>query len=212
MPEAAAGGGPSESENTAPLGGLREARLTIRSGLSSLRLRSGTSPTELYRAAFQGATPQVRLRDGRVLVQYRNAPFDWRKRSAVLDLNDTIPWSVEIVGGVQKVEADMRSIDLRQFDLTGGVERLQLELGPPHADSTIRIVGGAVTVRIERPSRVPVKLTVVGGSAQVTIDGTALGGKAGKASTESRGWAGATNRYTFEVVGGSKSLEIVGRD
>ena len=40
----------------------------------------GTPAADLYRARFDGATPQVRVRDGRVIVQYRGIPFDWRKR------------------------------------------------------------------------------------------------------------------------------------
>ncbi|HEX5825138.1 MAG TPA: MarR family transcriptional regulator [Candidatus Limnocylindrales bacterium] len=204
-------GAPSESENTAPLGSLHEARLTVRSGLSTLRLRGGSHPAELYRASFRGATPQVRLRDGRVLVQYRGLPFDWRKRAATFALNETIPWSVEIVGGVQRVEADLRSVETRRFELNGGTERIQLELGSPHGDAEIRIVGGASTIRIERPAKVPVRLTVVGGSGHVDLDGTRLGKKGGRTTMESRGWADATDRYDVEVVGGSKSIEIVSR-
>jgi DNA-binding MarR family transcriptional regulator len=210
-PDSGTGSAPSESENTAPLGGLAEARLTVRSGLSTLRLRGGSGRTELYRASFQGATPQVRLRGGRVFVQYRGLPFDWRKRMATFALNESIPWTIEIAGGVQKVEADLRSVDTRRFELAGGSERIQLELGQPHGEAEIRIVGGASTIRIERPVAVPVRLTVVGGTGQVDLDGTNLGAKGGRTSMESRGWAGAPDRYAIEVVGGSKSIEVVGR-
>jgi DNA-binding MarR family transcriptional regulator len=86
--------GESLSEHSAPLGGLMSARLLIRSGLSEVRLRSGALAGELYRAEFQGATPQVRLRDGRVIVQYRGLPFDWRRRKATFGLNTTIPWAI----------------------------------------------------------------------------------------------------------------------
>ena len=170
-----ADGAPTESENAAALGGLREARLTVRSGLSELRLRGGAEQAELYRATFQGATPQVRLRDGRVLVQYRGLPFDWRKRTATFALNTTIPWTFEIVGGVQRVEADLRAIDARRFELMGGTERIQLELGSARGQRDVRIVGGARSIRIERPAGVPVRLSVVGGSGQVHLDGTRLG-------------------------------------
>src|SRR5204862_4663766 len=123
------GDGPTSSEHRAPLAGLTSARLHVRSGLSSLRLRPGADGPDLYRAAFEGATPQVRLRDGRVLVQYRGLPFGWRRRTASLGLNPTIPWSIEIVGGIQRVAADLRDVPIRIFDLAGGAERCQLELG-----------------------------------------------------------------------------------
>jgi len=208
-------GDPSEptgpSEHAAPLAGLKAARLTFRSGAQDLRLRPGRVPQELYRGKFDGATPFVRVRDGRVLVQYRGIPFDWRKRVATLGLNTTIPWTIEIVGGVNRVEADLRDIEIRRFELTGGSERLQLEFGRPRGDVTVKVVGGSKTIRLERPAGVPVQVRVVGGSGGLTIDGDGLRRQGGVAKAESRGWATATDRYALEVVGGSKSIDVVER-
>jgi DNA-binding MarR family transcriptional regulator len=201
----------TESEHSAPLGGLTSARLHLRSGLSSLRIRAGTDAGELYRASFQGATPQVRLRDGRVLVQYRGISFDWRKRAATFGLNGSIPWTIEVVGGVERIEADLRSVPLDRFELTGGAERIQMELGQPSGDIPVRFVGGAKTIRLERPRRAPVRLRVVGGSGGVILDGTTLGRKGGDTTLESNGWSGAKDRYSVEVVGGSKTIEVVSR-
>jgi DNA-binding MarR family transcriptional regulator len=199
------------SEHSAPLGGLTSARLQIRSGLSEVRLRAGKAPAELYRAEFLGTTPQVRLRDGRVLVQYRGIPFDWRKRKATIGLNTSIPWTIEIVGGVQRIEADLREVDVSKFDLTGGVERIQLELGTPRRESGVRVIGGASAIRIERPATVPVRLTVVGGSGQVDLDGTRIDQKSGQISIATTGWDATKARYNVEIVGGSKSVEVVAR-
>jgi DNA-binding MarR family transcriptional regulator len=199
------------SEHSAPLGGLPSARLLVRAGLSELRLRSGAGAGELYRAAFEGATPQVRLRDARVIVQYRGIPFDWRKRTATFALNASIPWSIEIVGGVGRVEADLREIELTRFQLTGGSERIQLELGRSTGEGRIEIVGGARSVRIERPRGTPVRLRAVGGSGRVELDGQALGRKGGETTIESAGWSERVDRFSIDVVGGSRSIEIVGR-
>jgi DNA-binding MarR family transcriptional regulator len=46
------------SEHSAPLGGLTNARLLIRAGLSEIRLRAGGSPVELYRAQFRARPPR----------------------------------------------------------------------------------------------------------------------------------------------------------
>lgn len=208
-------GDPSEptgpSEHSAALGGLRAARLTFRSGAQDLRLRAGRSPLDLYRGRFEGATPQVRVRDGRVLVQYRGIPFDWRKRVATIGLNTTIPWTVDVVGGVNRIEADLRAIDVRRFELTGGSERIQLEFGTPSGEVLVRIVGGANTIRFERPSGVPVRLRMQGGTGRVEVDDHVHGKQAGDIVTESRGWASATARYALDVVGGSKSIDVVER-
>ena len=199
------------AEHSAPLAGLKEARLVFRSGAQDLRLRGGKAPLELYRARFDGATPHVRVRDGRVLIQYRGIPFDWRKRVATVGLNPSIPWKIEIVGGVTRVEADLRDVPLRSFDLTGGSDRLQLELGRPAGDVPIRVVGGAKSIRVERPRGIPMQIKVVGGSGSVTMDGQAVGRQGGVATIEGRGWTSGTDRYGIEVVGGSKSIDVVER-
>jgi DNA-binding MarR family transcriptional regulator len=212
-PDPAAEGASVASEHSAPIGGLTEARLALRSGLSALRLRPGAAAGELYRATFEGATPQVRLRDGRVLVQYRGLPFDWRKRTATFALTTTIPWTVEIAGGIQRLEADLRSVSLRRFELAGGAERVQIEVGRPDGIVPVRIVGGIRNVRLERPTGVPVRLEVNGGAAEVILDGVRLGKKGGQTTLESAGWdrAGTTPGIELVVVGGAKTIEVVAR-
>jgi DNA-binding MarR family transcriptional regulator len=199
------------AEHAAPLGGLKEARLTFRSGAQDLRLRAGRSPQELYRARFDGATPQVRVRDGRVLVQYRGVPFDWRKRAATIALNTTIPWTIELVGGASRLEADLRDVNVSKFELTGGSERIQLEFGRPVGEVPVRIMGGARTIRLERPAGAPVRLKLVGGTGRIDLDGQPIGKAGGEVNVESRNWGGASDRFTLEVLGGSKSIEIVER-
>jgi DNA-binding MarR family transcriptional regulator len=199
------------AEHSAPVGGLRDARLAIRSGLSALRLRSGAASGELYRATFEGATPQVRLRDGRVLVSYRGARFDWRKRTATFALNSDVRWAIELVGGIQRVEADLRAVTLAGFDLTGGAERIQLEVGNPAGEAGIRVVGGVKTIRFERPRAVPVRVSVVGGSAEVTLDGDRVAKSGGHSAIASAGFDRATDRYDLTIVGGTKTVEVIGR-
>ena len=72
-----------------------------------------------------------------MLVQYRGVPFDWRKRVATIGLNTLDPVGSRDHGGVNRVEADLRDLDLRRFDLTGGSERIQLELGRPRGEVPI---------------------------------------------------------------------------
>jgi DNA-binding MarR family transcriptional regulator len=202
-------GGPSE--HVAPLGSLTDARLTFRSGAQDLRMRAGRAPAELVRARFDGATPQVRVRDGRVLVQYRGIPFDWRKRTATLALNATIPWAIEVVGGIDRIEADLRDLTIRRFEVTGGSERCQLEFGRPHGEVPIKLTGGARTLRIERPTSVPVRLRIVGGASSVVVDDHAFGSRGGETIIEPPGWSAATDRYALEVIGGTKSITVVGQ-
>ena len=205
------GGGDGASEHSAPLGGLTEARLVVRSGLSELYLRSNASVGDLYRAQFTGATPQVRLRDGRVIIQYRGLPFDWRKRKANVALTAKVPWTIDVVGGIGRVQADLREIDARAFRLTGGTERVQIELGQPNGEVPIEITGGAKTIRIERPGAAALRLRVTGGTGGIRLDGHAVGSKGGITTVDSDSWTGRGNRFAVSVVGGSKTIEVVGR-
>ncbi len=200
-----------QAEYTAPRGGFDAASLLFRSGMQELRLRPHRSAMELYRARFDGATPQVRVRDGRVLVGFRGSRFDWRKRTATMALSTDLPWTIEIVGGIQRVEADLRDIALRAFDLTGGTERVQVELGSPVDEVSLRIIGGVVTLRLERPRGIALQVRIRGGAAQVEVDGQILGAKGGDATIDSRGWTGQGDRYTLEVVGGAKTITVVER-
>lgn len=201
----------ASSEHGAPLGGLSEARLFVRSGLSELVLRGGAPAVDLYRAQFTGATPQVRLRDGRVIIQYRGIPFDWRKRKASIALNGTIPWSFEIVGGIQRVQADLRSVDTRGLRLTGGTERVQLELGRPTGEVKVEIIGGARSIRIERPRSAAIRLHVAGGAGGIDLDGQVVSASGGQTTLQSTGWTGRGDRYLVDVVGGARTIEVVGR-
>jgi DNA-binding MarR family transcriptional regulator len=207
--EPASSAGPAE--HVTPLGGLTNARLTFRSGAQHLRLRTGRVPEELYRARFEGATPQVRVRDGRVLVQYRGLPFDWRKRVATIALNPGIGWVVEVVGGVQRLEADLRGVRLDSLSLVGGSERLQLELGRPTGEVPLRVVGGSRTIRVERPAGVPIRLKLTGGSGRVDIDGRSFGAKGGDVTLESTTWTGAGDRYALDITGGVGDVTLLER-
>ena len=52
---------------------------------------------------------------------------------------------------------------------------------------------------------------IKGGVAEVRLDGTRLGRKGGETTLTSPGWTGRGDRLVVEVVGGSKSIEIVER-
>jgi DNA-binding MarR family transcriptional regulator len=205
--EAAGVGG--SAEHAAPIAGLTNARLAFRTGVAELRLRgSGTLGGDLYRASFDGATPTVRVRAGTVSVQYRSLGFDWRRRTAALSLNDSVPWSVEVLGGVRRLEAELVGIDLRGFEVTGGAERIDLRVGRPSGNVPIRIVGGARSVRIERAADAPARLSVKGGAKTVGFDERSAVTGTSEAFFEDPTWSAAVDRYTVEVVGGVERVSV----
>jgi DNA-binding MarR family transcriptional regulator len=203
----------AEGMHSAPLGAIRQARLLLRSGATDLSLSGNAGPAELFRARFDGKQPTVRVRDDTVVIAYREGMrdiIDWRKRSAVIGLSRAIPWSVEIRGGTSKARADLTSIDLRSFQLNGGAIKVRLDLGAPSGVVPVRLTGGAMELRIERPGDVPARLRVKGGATRVAFDEQSLG-TASDLSLESPGASEASARYDIEVNGGADRVTVSGR-
>ena len=200
----------SHGDHAAPLGGLTNARLLMRSGTSELNLGSEHGSTDLYHARFEGSVPQVRLRDGTVSIQYRGM-FDWRRRTASIRLNDAVPWAIDLQGGASHLTADLTKLDLSSFNLTGGASHARLALGRPHGVVTMRLVGGASDLRIERPSGVPVRVSVIGGISKLEFDGRKEGSRGGVVTIESPGASNAADRFSLDIVGGASKVAIVER-
>jgi DNA-binding MarR family transcriptional regulator len=206
-PDRSAGG---RSEYAAPIGGLSRARLLFKSGANELLIRGSADFDDLYQARFDGTVPQVRLRDGVVSVQYRGRlQWDWRERRADISLTTAIPWDVEVTGGSGKLQGKLAWVDLRSFELSGGVDQVRLTLGRPAGVVPIRVTGGANHLRFERPTGVHVQLMVSGGAAGVEFDRQKLGGTGGQSLLETTGAADASERFVIEVSGGANRIAVV---
>ena len=199
--------GPTSSEHTAPLGGLTSGRLIFRSGANELTMRGAADLSELYRARFEGSVPRVTVREGTVSIQHRGLPFDWRKRTMDLALNSTVPWSVEIKGGANKLRGAFDGVDLRSFDLVGGGSDVGLALGRPRGQVPIRIVGGMDRTRISRPAGVGVRLNVRGGIARMDLDGNRIVAASGPID-QSIGSTKGADHYLIEITGGAARFEL----
>jgi DNA-binding MarR family transcriptional regulator len=198
------------SEHAAPVGGLSSARLQFKSGANELLIRGSTGIDDLYRARFEGQVPQVRLRDGIVTVQYKGRfHWDWRERRADLALNAGLPWDVEITGGANKLQGKLGDLDLRSFEMTGGVDQLRLTLGQPAGYVPVKLNGGANQIRIERPAGVAISLKLSGGAGGIQFDQQKLGSTGGHTTLESTGAADATDRFEVELNGGATRIAIV---
>jgi DNA-binding MarR family transcriptional regulator len=204
---------PQDGLHSAPLGAISQARLLIRPGAWELAIGGGAQPGELFHARFEGKQPMVRVRDSTVVVAYKSGMrdiVDWRQRGASVSLNTTIPWSVEVHGGLSKARANLAPIELRSFELSGGADRVRIELGTPAGAVPVRVTGGASELRIERPAEVPVRLRLKGGAMHVQLDGHRLG-SASDVTLETAGASQAEARFDVEVTGGAHRVLVGGR-
>ena len=222
LTEAPTSPGP-DSSSVAPLGGTTHGRLVFVSGAPNLTVRGDRNLAELYRAKFSGPIPKVRVRDGMVTVRYgRFSWFEWRGRIAgqMIDaaahwrddrgdiaLNTSVPWTIEVRGGVSRVTADLRDLDLAGFEVTGGVSRIDLNLPLPRASARVQVSGGANDVAIHRPTGVACRLRLQGGANKVTFDGQAIR-KGGEIELETQDFAMRGPGYEIELMGGANRLTV----
>jgi hypothetical protein len=133
---------------------------------------------------------------------------DDQARGEVL-LNTTIPWDIDVQGGLSRLTADLRTVPVSSFSITGGSSGATVVLPRPSAWVPVRLVGGASEVTLRRPAGVPVRLRVRGGVSNLDLDGqhlSSVGG--GDVRMDAGSAAGAVAGYEIEIIGGASRLAI----
>lgn len=200
-----------DSFRAVPLGPATSGRLVFERGAAGVRLTSGAAEEELFRARFEHPTSKVEVDGNTVTIRQRRR----RARRPGLDestgevaLSGSIPWVLEVRGGAAGLDADLGSLTLRSFDLTGGASRVSLVLPRPSGTVPVRVLGGAHRLDVALPQGVPARVKVSGGANGLSLDGQRLGAVAGETLLESPGYGEATDRYEFEASGGAKDLTV----
>ncbi|MDY7228966.1 MarR family winged helix-turn-helix transcriptional regulator [Hyalangium rubrum] len=199
-------------EFSAPLGSLESARLRFTSGVSHLTLRADAGMAQLYVARFEGRSPTVREEGGSVQIQYpRFSLLDWRKLKADVALNGSIPWQIELKGGVSKLNADLSALRLESIELTGGASDGVVTLPRPSGVVPIRVVGGASQLTLALPTGVAARLQVKGGVSKLAFLAQRLGAVGGQMSLETPDYKSAADRFDIEISGGASNLTVEDR-
>jgi DNA-binding MarR family transcriptional regulator len=207
----------------ARLGGVTEGRLVFVSGAPRIVVRGDATLSDLYRAEFAGPVPKMRVRDGVVTVGYSHITwFDWRTRVAGQNvdvsahwgkdrgeilLNAAVPWSIELRGGASQLNADLRALRLRSFEMRGGASRVELILPRPSGVVPIRMAGGLSRMSIRRPPGVAMRLEVKGGVNELEVDGESHRGS-GTIALQTPGADTQPDRYEIELAGGANKMTV----
>jgi hypothetical protein len=183
------------------------------SGVPRIVLDAQPSMPQLMRARFERPFPDVHVNDGVVTVRYPsysllNWLIYWRRPLSAVTLNASIPWGIEVRGGVSSFEADLSQVSLTSLELRGGVSHLQASLGRPSGTVLIHIVGGVSHTAIQRPRGVPVRIHVQGGISSLTLDEQRFGALSGQPRLETPGYREATSRYDIQIAGGASHVAI----
>ena len=200
-----------QSDYAAPIGGLSRARLLFKSGANELLIRGSTAFDDLYRATFDGPVPQVRLRDGIVTVQYKGRwQWDWRDRQRRRGAQCQRPVGRRGRSAAPtSSRASSRRVDLRSFEMTGGVDQLRLTLGQPTGIVPIRLDRRRQQRPVRAAGRRARAAAAVGRRRRRRVRSPEAGRDGGAGLLESAGAAEAADRFVIEVTGGASRIAVV---
>jgi DNA-binding MarR family transcriptional regulator len=201
------GGAP---EASAPLGGVTAGRLSFTKGAARVDIRGDDALPDLYRAAFEGQPPDISVHGGDITIAQRRRfrPFDWRRQSAEVALNTSIPWKVALKGGMWKLTADLRAVRLEELSVSGGASDVEIWLPQPMGVVGVTVTGGASSVTVHRPAGAAVRAAISGGASSLVFDEQKLGAVGGRNVLATPGFDVATDRYELRFSGGASSVTI----
>jgi DNA-binding MarR family transcriptional regulator len=205
---------PSDGAATdgALVGALDHAVLRFTTGVARLALR-GARLRDLYRAEFHGKRPVITVDPGGIVtIQYKG--ISWlggRGARAELALTTAVAWSIEINRGVSHLTADLRDLDVRGIEITGGANQSTVRLPRPRGSVAMRVKGGANAIEVRRPRGVPVQAVVRGGANSLELDDQRIGAMGSTARLATPDWERATDRWSIELTGGASHL-VVGEE
>ncbi len=123
-------------------------------------------------------------------------------------LNSAVTWSLDLAGGTQRTDADLRGGKVGGIAVTAGSDILDVSLPRPAGTLPFLLAGGASQFLLSLPGGVPARVTVGGGASFVSVDGQNLTGVAGGTVLTPPGWAGAASRFDIDATSGFSRLTV----
>ena len=123
-------------------------------------------------------------------------------------LNSAVTWSLDLAGGTQHTEADLRGGKVGGIAVTAGSDVLDMSLPKPAGTLHFLLAGGASQFLLSLPGGVPAQVTVGGGASFVSVDDQNLTGVAGGTVLTPPGWATATSRFDIDATSGFPRLTV----
>ena len=191
--------------STTPLGSVSVGHLVFTRGASHLTIGVDASMQALYRAHFEGKEPDVGAEEGTVTVRYRPS---LRPTRGEITLSGRVPWFIRSRWGMSHVVADLRDLELRGLEISGGSSHIDVRLPRPSEAVDVRIGGGASDVDLIRPADVPVRVHIGGGVSKMAVDDFRVDSAGGKTDWQSPDYEEAAGRYNVEIGAGASKVTI----
>jgi hypothetical protein len=196
------------------VGSLSQATLDVNAGAATMTVEGSSAiGSDLYRAhiEYKGPKPGVSLdrSTGTLRIsQTDNLGFFVSRRLVIdLQINPAIPWS--LIGDTGSTNATLRlaAVKVGSIKLTTGASRMDISLGRPTGIVRINLDGGAISLRLHRPSGSEALVHVSGGAVSLDADGRQVHG-IGDESWQSNGYDGAADAYQVDVNGGASMVTV----
>ncbi len=123
-------------------------------------------------------------------------------------LNSAVTWSLDLAGGTQYTEVDLRGGKVGGIAVTAGSDVLDVSLPKPAGTLPFLLAAGASQFLLSLPGGVPAQVTVGGGASFVSVDDQNLTGVAGGTVLTPPGWATATSRFDIDATSGFSRLTV----
>lgn len=192
---------------SAPLRGTATGHLRLSGG--NVTVRSGATGPELFRARFTGPQPKIRVAGNAVEIAYRGVrPVIWRRQSAQVALNTSIPWHIEVPDGLFKSTLDLAGLKVTAVTVDGGASQVEIRLPRPSGMVPVRFLSGASIITVRRPNGVAVRAVVRGGATKVQLDGRRVEWT-DDTPLHLSDYVDAADRYELEFTSGANDLTIV---
>jgi hypothetical protein len=160
---------------------------------------------------YSGPKPDVTLDketgEVRITQEGQFGIFGSRHLVIVLHISPSVTWGFTLNSGATTATFKLTSVRLTTLESNTGAVRLDITLGPPKGIAQISASGGALTVRVHRPSGTEASAQVSGGAVNLTADGHHTGA-IGSAKWQSDGYANASDAYSIEVNGGACTVTV----
>jgi hypothetical protein len=195
--------------------GRTRAGLVVRSGttvldisvarLDGTLLRASTPDDAPVRPVLSGSSPVVLSLTGD-----QPAPGRHQSTGYVVSvvLNSAVTWSLDLAGGTERTDVDLRGGHVGGIAVTAGSDILDVSLPRPAGTVPFLFAGGASQFLLSLPGGIPVRVTARGGAGFLTVDGQSLTGVAGGTVLTPPGWATATARFDLDATAGVSSLTV----
>jgi hypothetical protein len=195
-------------------GALTRAELKVTSGTAILDVTVGKLGGTLLRVSTPDGAPVRPVLADRGLVVLSlagTAPGAQRQDpgyAVTVVLNAAVTWSLDLAGGTQLTQVDLRGGKVAGIAVMAGSDTLDMTLPRPAGTLPLLLAGGVSQFLLSLPAGVPAQVTAGGGASFVSLDGQRLTGVAGGTVVTSPGWAGATSRYDIDATSGFSRLAV----